>query len=1300
MKNNFLKVGAFILVLAPAVSMGTQDSFNKIDEFLLWGSYYKFKKNTKSTYTSNSKESDGSGEEEEKPVLPIPDPIAVVKEDNVIKAWKENAGDRLYYTVSNDIFSTDKAALWLTDLNTEVVNDKILDSTFTGTGAENFSVEAEENAVFINNGTVAGTHGGIRGKSGAEIQNNNIIENAGDYGIYLENGNAHNSGTGIISSTGDYGIFAATENSTAANSGVIENTGNYGMAANGGEITNNAGGVIKNGMDFGMYSAGNSSSALNKGVIENIGNYGMLSESGAKSVNEGTVKNSGNIGMGGSGLNSTVINDGIVENTGDTGINLTGGAKGTNNGTVRNTGDYGAKVLDNSYFENNSSMENTGMYGIYADSDSEILNNTAGIVQNNGDYGIAVLNTAGTSSKASNKGTVKNAGDYGMYAEWNNAVIENGGTIENTGTYGMYAVSGAKAQNTAGGIVKNSGDTGMAADGLGSIAINNGSVENTGNNGFYISNYAEGTNSGIIRNTGDYGIRTINYSYAVNSGTIANTGTNGMFVTGNSEALNDTSGIIENQGNYGIAVASGSKAENKGIVKNDGMSGIYVINGGLGINSGTIENTSTYGIYTTAVNSKGINYGTIKNDGTHGMYATTNSEVLNDSTGIIENTGNYGIVAGSNSLGTNNGIIKNQGTNGMYTTNAGTIINNGRIENTGTYGMQATGAGSQAVNGLSGVIANNGNSGLYGINGAHVVNKGTIKNTGDYGMHLNNATGINEGTIYLTGDNKIGVHINNNAVFINNGIIRVDGNNVTGIKAMGNSVVQIAQNSQIILNGNAAVTQGNTDYSDKQSTGAANSNSAGKAYNIDSTSTLVNAGTISAYGTFTVEETGKFVLDTKTGTINADSVDLAGDLYVNAAGTTDSFSDKFTLRNLNTEKVEGEGSLISDSLLFTGKLEKNSSGKYDIVMERKDFSEVFSSEFGKILEENYSETGDIEGKNKIYNSLKVSVTSKDRALTAENELTGRSIVSNLMYQEFNRNRVLENGVNDLLENRDRSADKGVYVNILGGKEDSDNDGDFLGYKNREAGVIFGMMKKINNKISAGGFAGYLSSDIDYKDDGNSNQKTDTLSLKGALEIELTDGLRWRNILGYNYGNTDTKRKLTYDKSYTELNGNFDSWSARIDTNLEYTYDVNKRISVIPLVGLNVSYLHQNSYNESGAAGYNLRVDSASGTSVRPKAGIRADLGLYENNNTKLKLVPSVLYSYETANPYKVRNIGLEAFDNAFFVESRDSERGNLDLGIGLEYNYNRELVFYGQYKKEVLNDSGNDKMSLGFKVYF
>ena len=113
MKKSFLKAGAFILALAPAISMGTQNSFGNPDEFLLWGSYYKFKNNKKSTYTSNSKETEGSEEEGEKPVppVPVPDPIAVVKENGIIKAWKNNTGDSLYYTVSDNIFSADKAAL-------------------------------------------------------------------------------------------------------------------------------------------------------------------------------------------------------------------------------------------------------------------------------------------------------------------------------------------------------------------------------------------------------------------------------------------------------------------------------------------------------------------------------------------------------------------------------------------------------------------------------------------------------------------------------------------------------------------------------------------------------------------------------------------------------------------------------------------------------------------------------------------------------------------------------------------------------------------------------------------------------------------------------------------------------------------------------------------------------------------------------------------------------------------------------------------------------------------------------------
>ena len=90
--------------------------------------------------------------------------------------------------------------------------------------------------------------------------------------------------------------------------------------------------------------------------------------------------------------------------------------------------------------------------------------------------------------------------------------------------------------------------------------------------------------------------------------------------------------------------------------------------------------------------------------------------------------------------------------------------------------------------------------------------------------------------------------------------------------------------------------------------------------------------------------------------------------------------DKFILENLNTGELAGGGTLISDSLLFTGKLEKNSDGKYNIVMERKDFSEVFNNEFGKILESNYNESGSTEEKSKIYNSLKINIGLSEKNL--------------------------------------------------------------------------------------------------------------------------------------------------------------------------------------------------------------------------------------------------------------------------------------------------------------------------------
>ena len=987
-----------------------------------------------------------------------------------------------------------------------------------------------------------------------------------------------------------------------------------------------------------------------------------------------------------------------------------------------------------------------------SDTNTSVTN--IGILSSNYTVGNSVSVSVEDGANFINNGTIS-GGTSGLSIRTGSRGINNG-IIDNLGFDGMTVGNGSEGINGTSGIIKNGGNYGMSAYGIGTKAINNGIIENGQDSGMLMSSGSQGVNNGIIRNHGSGGMVINSGSQGINNGLIDNGSGSGMVISGSgSLGINETSGIMKS----GMGVGSAGQGINKGLIDGGGMAisgsgslgvnentgiikgNVLIADGAQGINKGIVEGTMTIRIVTIGSSqtmgindstgtigfmnvyndgAQGINNGLINGiGGNYGMRVDNQSIGINN--GTIEIIGNSGVLVTGGTM-TNNGVIKNQGRYGIEIYHLGslvtneitgvisntgdygvsvnsnnTFINKGLIDNGGNYGVYTQNALGIGTNDIIGVISNGGNYGMSTKNGL-IINKGTIENRGNYGMYIEgaNGEGRNYGTIHLVGNNKTGVLVNFGGTFINNGIIQIDGTNSIGIAAKNNSTVKIGQNSQIILNGNAAITQSSTDYTDPTSLGLANSNSGGKAYDLDATSTLINAGTILTSSLFSVGSTGKFVLDTKTGVINAGSIYLEGDMYVNAEGTADSSENQYTFEVLNTSSLTGSGNVVSDSYLFTSEVEQNSSGTYSIIMTRKNFQDVFTGKFGNLLEQNYDNSENNISKNKIYNSLKINITTEEQANLAEREITNAGIVSNLMYQGFNINKVLDKSVNALLEQRNNGVDHGLYINFIGSETNADTEDNSLGFKDKSLGMTIGIMKKIGEKTSVGGFLGYLNSDVDYKDNNNSNQESDTIYINGSLVTDLTEKIKWTNNLSYNYGRTDVSRKITYDRSYQELTGDFNSWSVGGRTEIEYTQDLGNRINIRPSFGINVDYLNQEAYTETGSEEYNVKVNEKDGTSVRAELGLKSDIIVYNTANTKFKAVPSVSYSYELGNPYGDRDVFFTTFDDGISVSSREVGKNQVDLGLNLVYDY-KSLSLLAGYNMGLSKDSQDQNMNVGFK---
>ncbi|MFR1676620.1 MAG: autotransporter outer membrane beta-barrel domain-containing protein, partial [Fusobacterium sp.] len=121
---------------------------------------------------------------------------------------------------------------------------------------------------------------------------------------------------------------------------------------------------------------------------------------------------------------------------------------------------------------NKGVIENKGNYGIYADHVNEVLNNEGAIIKNTGEYGIYLVN-----SKITNKGIVSNGNNYGVYVKNSNFENSTSGIIENKGNYGV--VIEGKSYGVNYGTIANEGDYGVQVENSGTF-INHGTISQKG----------------------------------------------------------------------------------------------------------------------------------------------------------------------------------------------------------------------------------------------------------------------------------------------------------------------------------------------------------------------------------------------------------------------------------------------------------------------------------------------------------------------------------------------------------------------------------------------------------------------------------------------------------------------------------------------------------------------------------------------------------------------------------------------------------------------------------------------------
>lgn len=1134
-----------------------------------------------------------------------------------------------------------------------------------------------ENGKITNNGTVIGNGNNIVGLDGynSEILNENKIELTGSAltGIYT-----HQGGSGI--NNGDITINV-TENSDVASSGIslegagkVENNGTINI--NGNKVVLSAGGTNLNELV----------KKISAGIkVENIGEFPQ----------ENMIVNSskGIINISGSGMGIYAKNS-KVENAGT--INLIEGEfadnEVTNLGMVINGGEgvNSGKILGG----NNSSA------GMMTFNDGTIINDEQGVIDLKGN------DVEGMTVSSKDTGTVINRGKIKIEGNGVNGIDVEGGTGENYGTITVIGqeANGMEVDEDNGSItnngeiivinkIKNNSNNydnyGMRGEADNVELVNTNKItldiisDTTSTNGKIYRNIGMGVygNNSIITNSGEitinneknpYGVSGIGLFAKGSDNTVLNDGTiningniikeqeisdeygnikleeveqrisTGIKVKGSlaNRVVNEEKGVINLKGSSLGIHAIETNLENKGkinFIKTDSLvEGTLSQIGMLGfeseiINSGFISGEIDNVTGMIGINSNLINSGTIDITGnnTEGMsisnYIGSNGTANNS--GTIKLTGNDTVameIDGENGSGNNSGTINIIGNNSIgMRADLNNLVTNKKDGNIIVIGDSSVGMRADADEGSSPeevgeainevgatIIVSGDNSVGMEADGGIAINNGTINvGTGAYGMLAEaGGTAINNGTIEVTAGALGGMIAKENGVISNNGTINID-------KSLGEEKALIAE-------GNGKIE---------------------------------NKGTINADGTVSIEVGGTYTVGTNSdgtfGKLTASDVDLNGNLVISTDMVAGTYEESYKLDNI----IEGENinlgeeyKNLSNSLLYDAKTSKDEEGNLDGELVRNDNSiSDFTSDnltqvgelFDKYLAKENYETLSQEDK-KLVDKIFASTSSANEIKNAMNNLVGPEHL-NISRQIFDIKDSFRKYDTSVISTLDKYNHNFILIGEYGDIQSKD---EVVGYDTKMTGFN-GAMRLADNLY---GTLGYGYSDIEY--DNNSESKIQTIH--GAIYKDY--GYNKSNIrVGvfgeYNFHETDREDLDGY------VNTDYNSYLVGVTGEISKKYGDNLYIQ--PRLALDAVYGNVENFSEKS-----LEIKEQDYTSILPKAELI--VGKKLNN---IGLFAKSSYSYELGNLDKDMDIKL--LNNTVGIDNDTMDKGNLDLSIGTEFNF-------------------------------
>ena len=358
---------------------------------------------------------------------------------------------------------------------------------------------------------------------------------------------------------------------------------------------------------------------------------------------------------------------------------------------------------------------------------------------------------------------------------------------------------------------------------------------------------------------------------------------------------------------------------------------------------------------------------------------------------------------------------------------------------------------------------------------------------------------------------------------------------------------------------------------------------------------------------------------------------------------------------LNAGTINGNFATVNN--FSSAVLETSAPSSNTFTLARNSYESVTGNSFAASLDgARITATGDMAG---ILNQLDLMAVTALKSATNDlsphiyNSVTTASLEAAQSRSFFLRNK---------MKSESRSDSSPLWFLGYSGKSHYDKLSTSDEFTAQQKGFMLGRVINYPTDFSLGGGVSFTDFDLDEKNStSNSSGSIYDLYLYGAWAPQVDQSFYIQAVLGAGFSDFDTDREITFLGRVANSEQDATHYSAFVGGGYNYT---TGNWSIVPRIGIEYIYLNEDSFNETGADGASLSVNSKESDAVASSIGVNVSRN-YQLERTIL--IPSLsidwFHNFSTSTD---GTTGKLQSGESYSVADRNMGKNAFEIGIGLK----------------------------------